>query len=196
MVVKNTDKNNLAKIVSVFNSGGIVVFPTDTAYGIGCRIDYPGSVDKLFRIRKRPLSRATPVLVASIPMALDYFSGPSETVKALMQKFWPGALTIVAKARADKIYSPIRGYGENIGLRVPAYDLIRQAIGLLGVPIIGTSANIHGSKTPFTDSDIDPEIRRKADMVIPGSCPLGQESTVVDCSVHPYRILRQGAVRL
>jgi L-threonylcarbamoyladenylate synthase len=184
------------KAITIARRGGIIIYPTDTAFGIGCRIDKPQSVDRVFTIRRRPLEQAMPVLVSSIDMALAYFNKPSDIVRRLMEKYWPGALTIVAPCNKDLIYSPIRGGGNTIGLRMPNNQTILKIIEDVGVPILGPSANFHGDPTPYRVEDLNPELTRLVDYVVDGTCSLKQASTVVDCSVEPYKILRQGAVRL
>ncbi len=184
------------KAVEVLNSGGIVIFPTDTVWGMGCRIDRPKTIDRLFQIRKRPLTQATPVLVDAEEMALAYWDSPSHIVRHLIDQYWPGALTIVYKCKKDLVYSPIRGGGENIGLRMPNYIELLQIIKEAGVPILGPSANFHGKNTPVNQTDLDPALVDLVDYVLPGRITSGQASTVVDCSVIPYKIIRQGSVVL
>lgn len=184
------------QVVDILKRGGIVIFPTDTAFGIGCRIDKPESIDRLFQIRKRPLTQATPVLVASIDMALSYFDSPPEIVRRLTREYWPGALTIVAPCKKELVHSPVRGGGNLIGLRMPNHPEVLDVIKEVGVPILGPSANFHGQPTPYTTQDLDPELIKLVDYVMPGECTLKHVSTVVDVSVSPPKILRQGAVNL
>ena len=184
----------LQEAIKILNDGGIVIYPTDTAFGIGCRVDRPESVDRLFRIRKRPITQAAPVLVDSIDMALAYFTEPSDIVRRLMTTLWPGALTIIAPCKTHLVHSPIRGGSNTIGLRMPNHKTAIALIRGAGVPILGPSANFHGKETPFHYEDLDQELIKLVDYVIPGVCNVKQASTVVDCSVDPYRIIRQGAV--
>lgn len=184
----------IQKAIEVLNSGGIIIYPTDTAFGIGCRIDKPEAVDKLFTIRRRPRTQATPVLVGSQDMALLYFENPSQVVRRLMEDHWPGAITIVAAAKKNVFYSPIRGDGENIGLRMPNHETALSIIRGVGVPILGPSANFHGEPTPYSFAELNEELMRLVDYVVPGECSVKQASTVVDCSVEPFAIIRQGAV--
>ncbi len=188
--------STVERAIEVIKEGGIAIYPTDTAFGIGCRIDRPASVDRLFALRKRPVTQATPVLVASEEMALAYFDHPSDIVRRLMTQHWPGALTIVDRCKKDAVYSPIRGGGSSIGLRMPNHPVPLAIIGAVGVPILGPSANFHGQPTPYRMEDLDPELTKLVDCVIPGMCNIGAVSTVVDCSVYPYKIIRQGAVKL
>lgn len=180
----------------LLHNGGIVIFPTDTAFGIGCRIDRPDAVDRLFTIRRRPETQAMPVLVDSIDMALAYFDSASNVVRRLMELYWPGGLTIIAPCKQNLIYSPIRGGGNTVGLRMPNHEVPLSIIKEAGVPIVGPSANFHGDPTPYRFEDLNPELVELVDYVVPGECPVKQASTVVDCSVNPYKIIRQGAVKL
>lgn len=182
------------KATKILNKGGIIIYPTDTAFGIGCRIDRHEAVDRLFAIRRRPLNQATPVLVAGEEMALPYLDQPSDIVRCLMKKYWPGALTIVAPAAKNLIYSPIRGGSTKVGLRMPNHETALAIIKAVGVPILGPSANFHDQPTPYAQTDLDPELVKLVDLVVGGQCQLGKVSTVIDCSSVPPRILRQGAV--
>lgn len=187
-------QNVIKKAVQVLKGGGIVIYPTDTAFGIGCRMDDKKAVDRLFAIRRRPLTQATSVLVASEMTGLPYFFNPPKIVRHLMKKYWPGALTIIAKCKKNLVYSPIRGGGQTIGLRMPNHETALALIRGVGVPILGPSANFHGQPTPYRFEDLDPELVKLVDFVVQGECKIGNVSTVVDCSIDPYRIIRQGAV--
>ncbi|OGG12163.1 threonylcarbamoyl-AMP synthase [Candidatus Gottesmanbacteria bacterium RBG_13_45_10] len=189
-------QDTIQKTVKIVCEGGIIIYPTDTAFGIGCRIDDHKAVDRLFQIRKRPITQATPVLVSSIDMALAYFDHPSDIVRRFMENYWPGALTIVAPCKIEKVYSPIRGNGKTIGLRMPNHQTALKIIGGVGVPILGPSANFHGKPTPYSFKDLDPNLVQLVDFVVAGETHGNIASTVVDCSVSPYRIIRQGAVYL
>jgi hypothetical protein len=113
-----------------------------------------------------------------------------------METYWPGALTIIAPCKIDSIYSPIRGGGETVGIRMPDHSDILKVITSVGVPILGPSANIHGQKTPFSFEELDPALVRQVDFVLKGVCKEKVVSTVVDCSVDPFVVIRQGAVLL
>lgn len=194
-MIKITDKN-LTKAIQVLKDGGIVIFPTDTAFGIGCRIDNHDAVDRLFRLRKRPTTQAMPVLVGSEAMALPYLVSPSNVVRHLMKTYWPGGLTIIAESYKDRVYSPIRGGTNAVGLRMPNHREALAIITAVGVPIVGPSANFHSGKTPFRFEDLDKNLIKLADFVLGGVCYSTTSSTVVDCTTDPYTIIRQGAVNL
>jgi len=166
--------NNWQKALEVLKKGGIVIFPTDTAFGIGCRIDNEISVERLFEIRKRPKNQATPILVSSIDMAKRYVQETiSEKAYNLMKKYWPGALTLVLPANLQ------------IGM-----------IEKLGVPILGPSANFHGGETPYKFEQLSKELIEKVDFVVRGKTKQLNTSTVLDVTKEKWKILRQGAVSI
>lgn len=189
--------NQVGEAVRILNEGGIVIFPTDTAYGIGCRMDNKDSVERLFSIRKRPQNQATPVLFSNIEMMKEYLLDiPKEVKEKLMDKYWPGALTIILPCKTEKTFNLIRGNSNNMGVRIPDDDNLISIIEKLGVGILGPSANFHGKQTPYYFEDLDPELIRLVDYVVEGECKLKDVSTVADCSVVPWNIIREGAVKL
>lgn len=194
--METQNKELINRAIHVLKNGGIVIFPTDTAYGIGCRMDDRKAVDRLFTMRQRPRSQATPVLVSSRKQALAYYYNPPEIVRHLMNMHWPGALTIIAPCKKNIVYSPIRGAGKNIGLRMPNHETALALIRGVGVPVLGPSANFHGHPTPYRFEDLEPALIKLVDAVVPGVCTVSNVSTVVDCSTETMQIVRQGAVML
>jgi L-threonylcarbamoyladenylate synthase len=189
--------DQIDEAVEILNKDGIVIFPTDTAFGIGCRIDDESAIKRLFEIRKRPEGQAVPVLVNSLDMARDYIEDISEeVVKKLINPYWPGALTIVLKARIDKVHLLVRGGGDTIGIRMPNHPTILSIIKRVGVPVLGPSANFHGEKTPFEFKDLNPKLTSLVDYVIKGECVVKKASTVIDCAGKSWKILREGAIRI
>ncbi|MCL5435388.1 MAG: L-threonylcarbamoyladenylate synthase [Patescibacteria group bacterium] len=189
--------NQIDGAVRILNEGGIVIFPTDTAFGIGCRMDNKESVKRLFSIRKRPENQATPVLFNNLEMMKEYLLDISKEVKEkLMDKYWPGALTIIFPCKTDKVFNLIRGNSNNMGVRIPDNDKLISIIEKLGVGILGPSANFHGKPTPYYFEDLDPKLVRLVDYVVEGECRLKDVSTVIDVSVKPWQIRREGAVKL
>jgi L-threonylcarbamoyladenylate synthase len=140
------------------------------------------------------MTQAMPVLVSSEDMALSYYDSPDDIVRRLMKRYWPGALTVIARCNKKLFHSPIRGGGETIGLRMPNHETALALIRGVGIPILGPSANFHGSPTPYTFEALDPELVQLVDYVVPGAGKAGNVSTVVDTTTRPLTIVRQGAV--
>lgn len=185
------------KAIKILEQGGIVILPTDTAFGICCRIDNENSIKKLFEIRERPHVKATPVLVTGLEMARKYLiTIPDEVKEKLIERYWPGALTIVLPCQKEKVPEWVRGGGDNLGVRMPKHEAALKIIEGVGVPLLGPSANFHGEQTPYRFEDLDPELVKLVDYVVPGECSIKKASTVIDCSVEPWKILREGAAKL
>lgn len=176
--------NGLDSAIECFNKGCVVVFPTDTVYGLGCRID---STLAQVRIRRIKTSRQNfPVLIANLAQA-HQLAVIDPAVEQLVNKYWPGGLTIIVKSRKP---------GEKIGLRMPNSKLITQIIERIKSPIIGTSANFHGQIAPKSFEELDPKLTKQVDFVLKGECENKVESTVVDTTSFPYKILRSGAIKI
>jgi len=186
----------LSKAVEILNQGGIVVFPTDTAFGVGCRLDKTKAIQRLFEIKNRPTNQPIAILVNSTEMAKDYWLSLPRKVKKLMNKFWPGGLTIVYPCREDKVPSLVRGGKKNLGVRMPDHEIPLQLIKAVGVPLATTSANFSGQPTPYKFEDLGLDFLDLVDLFIPGKCPVGLVSTVIDCSQKPWKILREGVVKI
>lgn len=189
--------DKIQQAVTILKQGGVVIFPTDTAFGIGCRVYDEEAIRRLFTLRKRPETQATPVLVDTVTMAQKYLQPiPQDVIEKLIEPYWPGALTIVLPCLPDRVPELVRGGTETLGVRIPNHPTPRALMQGLGLPILGPSANFHGDPTPYRFEDLNPELTKLVDYVLPGECPVKQASTVIDCSVTPWRILRQGAVEI
>ncbi|OGH30827.1 MAG: threonylcarbamoyl-AMP synthase [Candidatus Levybacteria bacterium RIFCSPHIGHO2_02_FULL_42_12] len=190
-------ESEIKKAVKILKEGGIVIFPTDTAFGIGCRVDDEKAVDRLFKIRKRPKTQAMPVLVDTVKMAQELLKPiPKEVIDKLIEPYWPGALTIILYCNKVKVPSLVRGGGDTLGVRIPNHPIIRTIIREVGVGILGPSANFHGEKTPFSTKEIDRRLVSLVDFVVQGECAIKQASTVVDCANSPWVIRRKGAIEI
>lgn len=178
--------SNLKKAAEILKSGGVLVFPTDTVYGIGCIYDNQKALERIHKIKNRPQDQPFPILVSSINQAGKIVQ-INDTAKKLMEKYWPGGLTIVLQGKNSK---------SKIGVRMPNSKIALSLIEKAGNPIIGTSANFHGKKPVADFESLDPELVRLADYVIKGKCEGGHESTVVDVTVNPPKVLRKGAIKI
>lgn len=185
--MKDSSKlKDINKAVQILKKGGVVIFPTDTVYGIGCRFDDPQAIARLYQIKKTPNSQQFPVLVTSVKQVAGIVD-ITPAANNLIKKFWPGALTIVLKKA--------NGRGK-LGVRQSASSIVQTLIENTGVPIIGTSANLHTRKPPKKFEDLDTEIVKRVDCTLVGECELGIESTVVDATYDPPKILRLGVIQI
>ncbi len=188
--------NDTQKAIQVFKNGGVVIFPTDTAYGIGCRMDSEEAVRKVFAIKKRSLDNAVLVLVDGIEMAKKYVEIPDNVYKKLIEGNWPGGLSIFLKTIHGRVLNIITANTDILAIRWPDHKKIEKIVTEVGVPIVATSANISGEETPFAISDLNKDILAQVDFVLEGECTYKKESTIVDTTVQPWKIIRSGAVEI
>jgi len=178
----------------LLRNGGVVVFPTDTVYGVGARAADAAAVARLFTAKQRPRDRAIPVLLASARDLPLVGVALSPAARSLARAFWPGGLTLVVR-RAPSFRSAAL-VGDTVAVRVPDHPVARLLIELAGEPLAATSANVSGKPSPLTAEEAARQIGEAVDMVIDGGpAPGGIESTVVDTTVEPPRVLREGAIR-
>ena len=169
----------------VIRRGGLVVFPTETVYGIAANYLDKKAIGRLYKVKERSRTKPFTVHVAEIAAIKRMGCKIGKEAKALMNKFWPGPLTIILKSKT----------GASIGFRMPAN---RVALGLIrkaAVPVAAPSANLGGNKAPVSAQEALRDLDGKADIVIDaGPSEIGIESTVVDMTVVPPRVLREGAI--
>lgn len=196
------DTEKIREIGRAVRRGCVIVFPTDTLYGIGGDPNNRYAVRKILEIKSRDYGKL-PVLVSSVERAAS-LAEVSKAALFLMGKFWPGALTLVLP-KAPSVPEEVSG-GGMLGIRMPNHALALAIIEEAGGALIGTSANIHGSQPATSVDELDPSIEEKVDFVVDGGrVPLGQPSTVVqiiDDRTDPARVnarpkvkvIREGAI--
>lgn len=173
--------------------GGVIVFPTDTVYGIGCNAFHPEAIRRIYALKGRQYSKPLPLLLAETgQLPLVAKDVPKEAVR-LMEAYWPGALTLVFKT-APLALNAARGKS-TIAVRIPDHGVVRQLLEHLSLPLAATSANISGKPSLKTGAQAKKIFLSKVDVIIDGGpCEVGRESSVVDASHFPFTILREGAV--
>lgn len=190
MLKLKTDKTSIKTAVRVFNEGGVLVFPTDTVYGIGCNPYDEHAVKKIYRIKNRNFQKSLPVLASSFEVATQ-IAKFDENSKKLAEKVWPGPLTLVLQIKDKRIEKSMKLSGK-IAVRVPKNDWLQKALKEFKL-IIGTSANISGQE-PFIDPKNCSE-KLAYDLFIDGGIiTSGGESTVVEFTEKEMTIHREGVL--
>lgn len=178
--------SDIKKAAAILKNGGIVIFPTDTVYGIGCIYNNKEGLVKIYKIKNRPRNLPFPILVSSIKEA-ESITNMNKLANSLVQKYWPGSLTIITRSHDKK---------SKIGIRMPNSEIALSLIKEVGKPIIGTSANFHDQESVSDFKSLDPKLVKLADYVLKGKCEKGIESTVVDTTGGKIKTIRHGAVQL
>ena len=180
----------------LLREGGVVVYPTDTLYGLGACVFHAGAIDRVFAIKGRPASQPLPVLVDSVERLAEVASEVPPIALVLAQAFWPGPLTLVLP-KHSRLPDAVTGGGDTVAIRQPAHSSPLALIAACGCPITGTSANRSGGPDPATADEAIAQLGDSVDMVLDGGpARLGTSSTVVDVTTTPARVLRLGAVPL
>jgi len=187
---------SIQKAVNVIKGGGIVVFPTDTAYGLGVDATNDQAVQKLYTLKERDSSKPIHIVVSDLEMAGEYVEVTGDAQK-LADVFLPGPLTIILKDRGV-ISKKLLGEGSTLGIRIPDNKAILNLVESSGVPITATSANKSGDSNPYTIEDIKRSFGddfNTIDYVIDGG-ELNKvpPSTLVDLTGHTLEILREGPI--
>lgn len=185
----------LRDAAGVLAADGVVAFPTETFYGLAVRALDAAMVRRLFAIKGRPESRPMLVLVDD-PARIDAFAVTTAPARALMARHWPGALTLVLAAR-DGVPPELTAGTGTVGVRQPGHAVARGLAAASGGPITAPSANLTGCAPATTAAEVLRAFDGTIELVLDGGAtPGGLASTVLDLTVDPPRVLREGAVRL
>ena len=180
--------------IAILRQGGLVAFPTDTVYGLGVGVNIPQAVERVYQVKGRPANMALPLLLADISQISEVAESVPPIAWILAKNFLPGALTMVL-SRSRSVPDTITAGGETVAIRIPAHPVPIALIRGLGMPIVGTSANLSGKPSALTANDVYSQFRDKVDLVIDGGrCPGGRESTIIDVTGKVPVILREGAI--
>ncbi len=191
---QSPDPEVIRKAATTIKQGGLVVFPTSTFYGIGALAADAKAVDRVFHVKGRDLHKPLLVLIASMTDLSSLVRSIPEGATRLMQAFWPGGITLVFDA-ADSLPANLTGYTATIGIRLAHHPVASALVKAVGSPITGTSANLSGQAGCAAVADLNPEIGDQVELVLDAGKLTGRKgSTVVDVTVTPPKILREGVI--
>ena len=186
--------SNLDEAVEVLRRGGLVAFPTETVYGLGARARDPHAVAKIFAAKGRPADHPLIVHLARAREVASWAVDVPPAAHRLAEAFWPGPLTLILR-RAPGVPDEVTGGQETIGLRVPRHPVAQALLEKLGDGIAAPSANRFGRVSPTHAEHVLSELGDRVELILEGgSCEVGVESTIVDCSGAAPVILRPGAI--
>ncbi|MDP8229825.1 MAG: L-threonylcarbamoyladenylate synthase [Candidatus Gorgyraea atricola] len=165
----------------LLKEGGLVAFPTETVYGVGANLLDKKAIDRLYKIKKRPKGKPFTIHIARFEALKELKVNLSERAEKIVRKFWPGPLTVLVLNKKK----------EKIGIRMPNNKVALALIDKASLPIVAPSANLSGKNPPTSAKEIILDV----DMVLDGgNTAIGIESTVLDVTVNPFKILRKGAL--
>ena len=189
-----TDYSKLKEPAGIIKNGGIVIFPTETVYGIGTNGLNEEAIKELYDIKQRPLNKPISLLVNSIDMINNIAKDITDLEYTLIKKFFPGPLTIILKKK-DVVPNIVTANLDTVGIRMPTNEIALKLIEYAGVPIATPSANISGKPSGTNPEDIMKDFDNKVDCFIDdGPSPIGLASTIVQVIDGVPHILRQGSI--
>jgi len=175
-------------------AGELVALPTETVYGLAADATRPDAVRRIFEVKGRPSHNPLITHVSDLPMARRCVSHWPEAADRLAAQFWPGPLTLVM-ARSSWIPDEVAAGGPTVGVRLPAHPVMRETIALCGFPLAAPSANLSNQLSPTTAQHVLEGLGGRIPLILDGGpCAVGIESTVVDLTTTPPRVLRPGMV--
>ncbi len=190
----NIDLNKIEEAANCIKQGGIILFPTETVYGIGANALNKNAVNKIFKAKGRASDNPLIVHICNLDMLNDLVQGIGEIEEKLINNFWPGPLTIIFN-RKECVPNNVTAGLETVGIRMPSNKIAKKLIELANLPIAAPSANISGKPSGTKIEDIIDELDGKVDYILDaGMVDIGVESTVVRVVENKVHILRPGKI--
>ncbi len=186
--------NQALEIATVtLQNGGLIAFPTDTVYGLACDAFNTVAIEEIYQIKGRDFAKAIPIMVGEFDQILKVAEVVDERSKILIDHFWPGALTVILPKRQELPYRVSQS--STIGIRMPDHPFCLDLLRKTG-PLAVTSANLSGNPDALSANDVIRQLNEKIQIIIDGGKSTGgMPSTIVDCSMRPARIIREGAIQ-
>ncbi len=181
--------------IEVLRKGGVVAYPTDTVYGLGAGLSDDAAVQRVIDAKGRAESMGMPLLLSRADMLAPIVKEVYPEAEALIERFWPGALTLVM-TKSAAVSDLVSGGRSSVAVRVPDHPVPRALSEGVGGPIIGTSANRTGAVPASSAVQVREQLDGAVDLVIDGLPSLGVQSTILDLTGPAPRVLRAGAVSL
>ncbi len=187
------EKELIELAVGALRNDGIMVYPTDTLYGLGCNALSGKAIKKVYSAKGRDFNKPLSVAFHSLEQAKDYVQFSPIALK-LAKKFLPGPLTIILPKKHE-FPKELNSGMKNVGIRIPDSKIALEIIKEFGYPITATSANISGENDPVTAGDVAKQIGDKVDLIVDGGkCKLSKPSTIIDVTNKKIKIIREGVI--
>ena len=198
MIRLGTSDEDLQRAAALLESGALVAVPTETVYGLAGVAADPVAVRRIFAAKGRPADHPLIVHLPGVEAIDEWAAEVPESARRLARAFWPGPLTLILP-RTDRVPNEVTGGQETVGLRVPAHPVTLRLLKVLGRAVAAPSANRFGRISPTTAEHVIAEFEGRdsvAAVIDGGGCEVGVESTIVDCTGDPPRVLRPGMISL
>jgi L-threonylcarbamoyladenylate synthase len=192
--VVRASQTEIEQAVEALRAGELVVFPTETVYGLGANASNPPAVRKIFEVKGRPPDHPVIVHLDDPRYLHRWVSEMPAVAEALAAKFWPGPLTLILP-KADNVNDIVTGGQNSIGIRIPSHPMAQQLLNAFGGGIAAPSANRYGRLSPTKPEHVRDELGDAVKIILDGGdSPIGLESTIVSCLDNQARLLRPGFI--
>lgn len=191
MELLGTNKRDIHRAASIIKSGEIIVYPTDTLYGLGADALNKDAIRAVFKIKKRPLSLPLPIAVSNIEMLKEYVKLDTRS-KSVIEKFLPGALTVILKKKGN-LPDILTSGSEKVAVRIPDKRTALDLINVIGYPITTTSANLSGKIPPISVEEVQDQLKDVKFILDGGKLASREPSTIIDLTSKP-NIVRVGRI--
>lgn len=193
---KNPVDKVITRALQILKKGGIVAYPTESFYALGVMINNETALKRLYALKKRPLEKAMPLIIGNKGALVSIVKSIPLQAEKLIKKFWPGPLTIIFEAK-DIVPELLTGKKKTVAARIPGDSFALYLAKAAGFPITATSANLSGKAPAQEPQEVMDYFGEGIDLIIAGGkTPGGKPSTIIDVTVTPPKILREGAILL
>ncbi len=198
MKIIKEENLNLDEIVEELRQGAVIVYPTETCYGLGCDASNQAAVDKIFAIKKRQKDKAL-LVIADDPSTMINYVEWNEQLEQISEKYWPGPLTVVVETRPNcGLATGVEAEDKTVAFRITDHPLASTLSKVLGKPIVSTSANIAAAESPYDIESVRKMFEgmdQQPDVVIDsGILPHKIPSTIIKLNNGNFEVIRQGEV--
>lgn len=196
MIIQKLNKDSLQQIKEVLDHDGIIIFPTDTVYGIACNCFSINGLKKLYSFKNRPLTKPINVLTDSLEKILMVTKNINLKEQELIERYLPGDLTLILDKNM-KVPDLLTANLDTVGVRIPNHPIALEILSYYPYPLATTSVNLAGDSPGIEVDDFLEEFQEKADIIVDGGkSPIGVASTIVRVEGDNIKILRQGKLRV
>lgn len=183
----------IEEVAAVIRGKGLIIYPTETLYGLGANPFDPEAVERLYRIKGREAGKPIPFLIKDLQMLETLVADVPPLARQLIERYWPGPLTLIFRAK-EGLPAPLRGRG-TIGVRISSHPIARGIVEAVDAPLTSTSANPAGEGDLTDPQEIAQRFGDQVDLIVDGGQVPGVGSTVVDLTMTPPKVVREGMIK-
>lgn len=188
------DAEQIQEVVRILQSGGVIAYPTETFFGLGCDSENEKAVERIYQVKGRLFTSPLSVIAGKMDDALNLIDEVTPSGQRLMDHFWPGPLTLIFKS-SSRVLPRLTAHTGKIGIRISSHPLATLITNALSRPITATSANLTGARECLSAADVIENLGDRLDAIIDaGITPGGTGSTIIDVTIDPPALLREGVI--